>query len=406
MNKVDNYRLNLGSAQYAPIILGGMGVDISTSELVLETVRLGGIGHLSDAMVPAVCDRLFGTKYVANKVKRFQEQQAASFDETRIPLYDLRELRLAQMQYIEHTVAKKQGAGGIFVNCMEKVLMGAPSETLAVRLIAALDAGADGITLSAGLHNHSLRMIEHHPRFRDAKIGILVSSWRALKIFLRTAQRVNRMPDYIIVEGPLAGGHLGFGFDWAEFDLETIFLDVLQNLEIEGLKIPVIAAGGIFDSEDALHYLERGAAAVQVATRFSIAKESGLSAETKQAYINAKEEDVLVEAISPTGYLMRLLRESPCLGSNISPRCLPLGFALDGKGRCPYPGEYLATGTTPTGEKLPVLEKSCLCQHMIRYDCHTCGQNVIRLKEKTKQEADGSYILPSTEEIFNDYMGK
>ncbi len=406
MNRVDNYRLNLGSAQYAPIVVGGMGVDISTSELVLETVRLGGIGHLSDAMVPAVCDRLFGTKYVANKVKRFQEQQATSFDEARIPLYDPHELRLAQMQYIEHTVAKKQGSGGIFVNCMEKVLMGAPSETLAVRLIGALDAGVDGISLSAGLHNHSLRMIEHHPRFRDAKIGILVSSWRALKIFLRTAQRVNRMPDYIVVEGPLAGGHLGFGFDWAEFNLETIFLEVLQNLEAEGLKIPVIAAGGLFDSQDALHYLERGAAAVQVATRFSIAKESGLSAETKQAYINAKEEDVLVAGISPTGYLMRLLRESPCLGSNISPRCLPLGFALDSKGRCPYPGEYLATGTNSAGEKLPVLEKVCLCQHMIRYDCHTCGQNVIRLKEKVKQGADGAYILPSTEEIFNDYMGK
>ncbi len=80
--------------------------------------------------------------------------------------------------------------------------------------------------------------MKDHPRFRDAKIGIIVSSLRALKIFLRGAQRVERVPDYIIVEGPLAGGHLGFGPDWEQFDLLQIVREVAAYVAAEDLKIP------------------------------------------------------------------------------------------------------------------------------------------------------------------------
>ncbi len=120
----------------------------------------------------------------------------------------------------------KRGDGMIFVNCMEKLTMNAPRETLRVRLCGALDAGIDGITLSAGLHLGSFALIEDHPRFRDAKLGIIVSSLRALQLFLRKNARLNRLPDYIIVEGPLAGGHLGFGMDWAQYDLRTIVTEI------------------------------------------------------------------------------------------------------------------------------------------------------------------------------------
>jgi nitronate monooxygenase len=116
----------------------------------------------------------------------------------------------------------KRGDGMIFINCMEKLTMNAPRETLRMRLSAALDAGIDGITLSAGLHLGSFALIEDHPRFRDAKLGIIVSSPRALAMFLRKNARLNRLPDFIVVEGPLAGGHLGFGMDWAKYDLATI----------------------------------------------------------------------------------------------------------------------------------------------------------------------------------------
>ena len=405
MDKVDNYRFKLGNSEYSPIILGGMGVDISTSEMVLEMVRLGAIGHLSDAMIPAVCDKNFNTEFSKNKTERFRELQSETPDTPIIPTFDPEELRKAQTLYVANTVDKKRGNGAVFINCMEKVQIASPMETMNVRLTAALDAGVDGITLSAGLHNYTLRIIESHPRFRDVKIGIIVSSWRALKIFLRAAARLNRLPDYVVVEGPLAGGHLGFGYDdWMNYNLEDIFLDIYDNLRKDGLEIPVVVAGGIFDGQSALKFLQKGAAAVQVATRFSITQESGLGDDAKQAYCRAEEKDVFVSSVSPTGYPFRLLRSAPCLNSCISPQCVRLGFALDSKGDCSYKDAYESTEQSPDGNKLPVVEKICLCHHILKYHTWTCGTNVVRLKETLKQNDDGTYILPTTEEVFNDYV--
>lgn len=405
MNKVANYRLQLGDSQYSPIMIGGMGVDVSTSEMVLEAVRLGGIAHLSDAMAPAVCDKNFGTEFIKNKTALFNRQQSTSFEEFRVPKFDMQEYRLAQMRYVEHTVEKKRGTGGVFVNCMEKLHIGSPMETLAVRLNAILDAGADGISLSAGLHGHSLRLIADNPRFRHAKIGIVVSSWRALKIFLRSAIKLDRLPDFVVVEGPLAGGHLGFGEDWAEHDLGTIVTDVLQNLKKEDLNIPVIAAGGIFDAADALSFLQLGASGIQVATRFVITKESGFPDVAKQAFFAAEQKDVFVSGVSSAGYPFRLIKSSPCLDTNVVPMCIPLGFAIDSSGHCKYIDAYQATGFSESGQKLPVREKICLCHHIARYCCYTCGSNVVRLKETTKQNADGTYVLPTTEDVISQYLG-
>jgi len=289
---------------------------------------------------------------------------------------------------------------------MEKIQVGAPQETLRVRLEAILDAGADGISFSAGLHGHSMRLMSDHPRFRDVKIGIVVSSWRALKIFLRTAAKVNRIPDFVVVEGPLAGGHLGFGEDWANHDLRTIVIDVLRNLKQENLDIPVIAAGGIFDATDALSFLELGAAAIQVATRFTVTTESGLPDKTKQAYFEAEENDVFVSGVSPTGYLFRLLKNSPCLNSNIVPQCIPFGYAIDSKGHCQYIDAYNATGMSEGGKKLPVAEKVCLCHHIGKYDAWTCGSSVTRLKNTTTKNAVGVYQQPTTEQVINEYLGR
>ena len=70
--KVDDFRLKLGDKEYVPIMIGGMGVDISTSDLALEASRLGGIGHISDAMSPTINDRKFGTKFVQKKLKNYK----------------------------------------------------------------------------------------------------------------------------------------------------------------------------------------------------------------------------------------------------------------------------------------------------------------------------------------------
>lgn len=165
--------------------------------------------------------------------------------------------------------------------------MNAPRETLRARLRAAMDAGIDGITLAAGLHANSFKLIEDHPRFRDVKLGIIVSSVRALQIFLRRNAKLNRLPDYVVVEGPLAGGHLGFGLDWAKYDLKTIVGEIIEYLKAEKLEIPLIAAGGVFTGSDAVSFMEQGVGGVQVATRFTISKECGLPDKAKQAYLSA-----------------------------------------------------------------------------------------------------------------------
>ncbi len=150
MKCVDDFRLCFGKQELVPIIVGGMGVDISTTELALEAARLGGIGHISDAMVPTVTDRRYDTHYVKTKTKRYKHNVANS-DKSEV-MFDLGELNEAVQMYVSRTMEAKVGSGLVFVNVMEKLTMNAPRETLRVRLAGALDAGIDGITLSAGLH--------------------------------------------------------------------------------------------------------------------------------------------------------------------------------------------------------------------------------------------------------------
>lgn len=269
-----------------------------------------------------------------------------------------------------------------------------------------MDAGIDGLTLAAGLNLRSLDLIKDHPRFHDVKIGIIISSTRALSIFLKRAIRVERLPDYIIVEGPLAGGHLGFGpDDWFTYDLKTIFLEVLDLMKKEGLNIPVIPAGGIFTGTDAAEYLSMGASAVQVATRFAITKEAGLPFNVKQEYINANEEDIVVNMASTTGYPMRMLTSSPTLRYAIRPNCEGLGYLLENGGKCSYiDAYYAALEARKPGEPLHVTEKTCLCTGMANYDCWTCGQSAYRLKETTNLLPNGKWQLPNVSDIFLDYQ--
>ncbi len=401
---VDNFRLQLGGKEYVPIIIGGMGVNISTTELALAAEKLGGIGHISDAIVTYVCDRIFSTNFVSRKRKRYT-QYSNNPDKSAV-LFDLEEIAEAQKKYIDYTISQKTGKGAIFLNCMEKLTMNSGIETLKVRLTAAMDAGIDGLTLAAGLNLRTLDLIQDHPRFHDVKIGIIISSVRALSIFLKRAVRVNRLPEYIVVEGPLAGGHLGFGpGDWHTFDLKTIFAEVLAFLKKEGLNIPVIPAGGIFTGTDAVDYLQMGAGAVQVATRFTISKEAGLPADVKQNYLNAREEDIVVNMASTTGYPMRMLTSSPTLRYAIKPNCEGLGYLLENGGKCTYiDAYYAAVAEKKAGEPLVVKEKTCLCTGMANYDCWTCGHTAYRLKETTNRLANGAWQLPKAEDIFRDYQ--
>ena len=403
MKRVDDFRLKLGSKELVPIVTGGMGVDISTAELSLVAARLGGIGHISDAMVPTVSDRRFQTRFVSEKQKKFK-YNVANRDKTDVH-FDLARLAEATRLHVGRTMEAKKGDGLIFINTMEKLTMNNPRETLRVRLSAAMDGGIDGITLSAGLHLGSLTLVQDHPRFRDVKFGIIVSSLRALVLFLRKTARLDRLPDYIIVEGPLAGGHLGFGLDWAQFDLKQIVDEVIGYLKQESLDIPVIPAGGIFTGTDAVQFLESGSAAVQVATRFTVTKECGLPAKVQQEYFKANEEDIEVNMISPTGYPMRMLKGSPAIGAGIRPNCEAYGYLLDGSGNCAYIDAYnRELDKHPEAEKISVMDKTCLCTHMRNFDCWTCGHYAYRLKDTSRRLPDGSYQILHAEDVFKDYQ--
>lgn len=403
MKCVDDFRLRFGKHELVPIMIGGMGVDISTADLALEAARLGGVGHISDAMINTVSDRRYDTKHVKEKLALYK-YNVNNEDKSSVK-FDLGRLEEATRLHVEATMTRKQGSGMVFINCMEKLTMNAPRETLKVRMSAALDAGIDGITLAAGLHLGSFALIEDHPRFRDARLGIIVSSVRALQLFLKKSARTNRLPDFVVVEGPLAGGHLGFGMDWAQYNLATIVAEVLQYLKNENLDIPVIPAGGIFTGTDAAQFLEAGAAAVQVATRFTVAEECGLPAAAKQEYFKATEDDIEVNQISPTGYPMRMIKSSPGIGSGIRPNCEAYGYLLDASGKCAYIASYnREVALHPDARKVKVMDKTCLCTHMRNFDIWTCGQLTWRLKDTTHRLADGSYALLSAEHIFKDYQ--
>lgn len=395
--------MRLGRQELVPIMIGGMGVDISSSDLALEAARLGGVGHISDAMIKTVTDRRYKTKYVKAKQAQYQ-YNVESADKSAVK-FDLGGLAEATRLHIEKTMARKTGSGMVFINCMEKLTMNAPKETLSVRLNSALDAGIDGITLAAGLHLGSFALMEGHPRFRDAKLGIIVSSLRALQLFLKKNSRLNRLPDYVVVEGPLAGGHLGFGMDWAKYDLATIMAEILAYLKQEQLDIPVIPAGGIFTGSDAVRFAEMGAAGVQVATRFTVTRECGLPDDIKQEYFKANEEDIEVNEISPTGYPMRMIKASPGIGDGIRPNCEAYGYLLDANGKCAYIEAYNREVAAHPGErKVKVWDKTCLCTHMRNFDIWTCGQLAWRLKDTSVRQADGSWQLLTAQHVFEDYQ--
>jgi len=396
--------MTIGGHDLVPIMIGGMGVDISSTDLALVATRLGGVGHISDAMSPTITDRRYKTKFVKDKVKKYKHTVGQT-DKSEVQ-FDLAHIASAQAIHVTKTMDQKTGDGLIYINVMEKLGMNNPRATLKVRMESAMDAGIEGITLSAGLHLGSMAMVKDHPRFNDVHFGIIVSSVRALQLFLRKNKSLNRLPDFVVVEGPLAGGHLGFGIkDWRDYDLLTITAEVRAWLDGQELDIPVLAAGGIFTGTDAVNAMESGAAGIQVATRFTIAKECGLPDEVKQEYLKTDEDNIVVNTISPTGYPMRMLKNSPTICKGIQPNCESFGYMLDSKGHCAYIDAYnTEVEKHPDAKKVQVCDKTCLCTAMRKFECWTCGSTTYRLKDTTRQNPDGSYLLPDAEDIFNDYL--
>ena len=121
---LSNFRLQLGNKEVLPLMQGGMGVNISTRELALEIARLGGIGHISDAMLPDVTDRLFHTGFTAMKAKL---NRAFAGLGIKIALqFDEEAVARATRTYVDSVMSAKKGAGLVFMNVMEKLTMNNP----------------------------------------------------------------------------------------------------------------------------------------------------------------------------------------------------------------------------------------------------------------------------------------
>jgi nitronate monooxygenase len=135
-----------------------------------------------------------------------------------------------------------------------------------------------------------------------------------------------------------------------------------------------------------------------------VARECGLPEDVQQKYFLASEDDIEVNGISPTGYPMRMLKNSPAIGAGTHPNCESFGYLLDANGRCAYIDAYnREVAAHPEARKISVPDKTCLCTHMRNFELWTCGHYTYRLKDTSRRDADGSYQLLSAEHIFNDY---
>jgi len=286
-----------------PIVQGGMGVGVSLYPLACAVAVAGGLGLLSSACL----DRIVG-----ERVGRPVDTAEAVRSEV---------------------ASAKAGGGYAGINIM--VALQRDYEA-AVR--GAIEAGADAIVSGAGL---PLTLPAIKPPGDTALIPV-VSSARALELICRRWERHRYRPDAVVLEGPLAGGHLGFRADQvglAESALERLLPPVKEVAQAHG-DFPVIVAGGIYTHADIRRFLALGADGVQMGTRFLATEESSASAAYKRAVVRARPTDILVanDPGSPCGLPFRVLRESPMYQSSLVrgrlPRC-DKGYVLgkDAQGR-------------------------------------------------------------------------
>ena len=261
-----------------PIIQGGMGVRVSIASLASAVANCGAAGTIASVGLA------YGTP------ENESDYLNASREALRKEIRETRSLT----------------SGVIGVNIM--VALTNYQELVQV----AVEEKADFIISGAGL---PLRLPEFAKK-SSIKLIPIVSSAKAAKIIMKTwNRRYRRLPDAIVVEGPLAGGHLGFKFEELTKktgdSLESIVSEVIKTVEEQekesNLSIPVIAAGGIFDGKDIAKFIKLGAKGVQMATRFVTTDECSVADKFKELYLKAKAEDIVIIE-SPVGLPGRAIK--------------------------------------------------------------------------------------------------
>jgi len=263
-----------------PIIQGGMGVGISWDKLAGTVSKEGGLGVLSS----------IGTGYYKDKKYADKLVQGRPLDAIN---FCSRDAMIAMVKDAREIC----GDAPIAVN----VLYATNDYGRVVK--DACDGGADMIITGAGLPTNMPEFTKDYP---DVALIPIVSSARALKLICKKWKRYNKLPDAVIVEGPLSGGHQGFGYDDClkpENQLEVITPPVIEEAKKWG-NIPVIAAGGIWDKNDIDKFLDMGCAGIQMATRFIGTYECDAHDNLKQVMLDCKEEDIELLK-SPVGYPAR-----------------------------------------------------------------------------------------------------
>lgn len=255
-----------------PLIQGGMGVGVSLSSLAGAVAAEGGIGVISTAQIG---------------------YREPDFDADPIGA-NLRSIRT------EIEKARQIAKGGILgVNIM------VATRKYEEYVKAAVEAGIDLIISGAGLPMDLPKLVG----VAKTKLAPIVSSVKSVQVIMRYWwKKYSRLPDAVVIEGPLAGGHLGFhkeqleDIDGLHYDdeVKAIIDQVNETASEHGTEIPVIMAGGVYTREDMEHYTEMGASGVQVATRFVTTYECDADDAYKQAYIDAKKEDIVIVQ-SPVG---------------------------------------------------------------------------------------------------------
>ena len=264
------------------IIQGGMGVGVSMSGLASAVANEGGIGVISSIGLGLL-----------------DENPNRSF-------------KKGNHQALRREIHKARSLtdGVLGINIMVAI---SDYDDL---LELAFDEEIDIVFLGAGLplkfpEAITIDRLKNGP----TKVAVIVSSGRAAQLIFQTWQKkFNHVPDMVVVEGPKAGGHLGFKkeqiFD-PEYALEQLLPDVIsvvKNFEIQFDKnIPVIAAGGIYTGADIFKFIEMGAQGVQMGTRFVATYECDASLKFKQSYIDCKEDDIKIIE-SPVGLPGRAIR--------------------------------------------------------------------------------------------------
>jgi len=283
MNNIPKFKIgNSGKTLEVNLIQGGMGVGISLSGLASAVANEGGAGIIASVGIGGL------KKYPGN----YAEANAIALKE-------------------EIKLAREKSKGVIGVNIMHAL------SDYSSLVKTAVEENVDLIISGAGIPRDLPKYLKVKDKNgkeykKDIKLIPIVSSVRVLKIIYKAWERQGYIPDAIVVEGPKAGGHLGFSREqlnnpeFVKNALEEIVSGVVEESRQFG-NIPVIAAGGIFDGTDIAHYLKLGASGVQMATRFVPTYECDASQEFKNEYLRSKKEDIIV-IDSPVGMPGRAIR--------------------------------------------------------------------------------------------------